>query len=98
MRALELVKAAYLNVSFMKVQLASICSLQADIFDSHSRHKAREHASECGTLQTEAVTASHNHFSLCSLVPMQNIPSIVIQGAISLFCYNVISDRHCLNK
>lgn len=73
MQALELVKAAYLNVSFMKVQLASICRLQADIFDSHSRHKAREHASECGTLQTDAVTTSHNYYLLCSLVPLQTI-------------------------
>ncbi len=64
LQALELVKAAYLNVSFMKVQLASIYRLQADIFDSHSGRKASEHASECGTLQT----ASHGHLSACYLM------------------------------
>lgn len=52
MQALELVKAAYLNVSFMKVQLASTYRPKADIFDSHSGRKARERATECGTLQT----------------------------------------------
>jgi len=62
LQALELVKAAYLNVSFMKVQLASICRLQADLFDSHSGHKAREHASECGTLQI--IAQSFFHFTL----------------------------------
>jgi len=57
LQALELVKAAYLNVSFMKVQ-----RLQADLFDSHSGHKAREHASECGTLQI--IAQSFFHFTL----------------------------------
>lgn len=93
LQALELVKAAYLNVSFMKVQLASICRVQADLFDSHSGHKAREHASECSTLQTIA----QSFLTLLFSAHANHLPSIVIQFVISLFCYNVIRDRHCLN-